>query len=89
MIVGRGVMHMDQTTENKTYADYSGIIYPMGLSIAPDYITFFNHDDISEVVFKGFWDTEDGQFLSMYHDWKSETTDGNSKDLNKTFLSNC
>lgn len=81
MIVGRGVTYMNESISKESFADYAGIIYPMGVSINPNYTTFFNHDDIDKVIFKGFSDKEDGQFLSMYQDWRNESSINSNRDL--------
>ena len=48
--------------ENKMY-DYSGCLYPEGV-LSSDQTLLFNHDQISQVYFKGYVDDEQGQFIA-------------------------
>lgn len=51
-----GYYGMEYTDEVKTY-DYEGIAYPEGTLFKNSWYAF-NHDDIAEVVFKGFEDSK-------------------------------
>lgn len=55
-----GIMQTDSAT-GKNY-DYMGILYPEG-HIGEGFQYLFDHDDINEVVFRGFEDVERNEFL--------------------------
>jgi hypothetical protein len=63
MIYGR---LQKQVAENKMW-DYIGCLYPEG-NIGPDYMYFFNHDQIERVHFTGFRDKEENQFQQRLKD---------------------
>ncbi|WP_054957443.1 DUF4176 domain-containing protein [Paenibacillus dakarensis] len=50
-------------TEPVRTFDYIGCLYPEGY-INPDYTYAFNQQDIEEVIFVGFSDEEEEQFVS-------------------------
>lgn len=56
-----GIMQTDTGGTQKNY-DYMGILYPEG-HIGEGFQYLFNHEDIREIVFRGFEDTERVQFL--------------------------
>ena len=60
-----GVKQMDGTEEQggdgKEY-DYLGVLYPEG-HIGDDFQYLFNHEDIKELVFRGYEDEEREAFL--------------------------
>ncbi|MBR2563736.1 MAG: DUF4176 domain-containing protein [Paenibacillus sp.] len=60
VIYGRKQMLM---TEPPRQFDYIGCPYPEGY-INPDYTYVFNHDDIEEIIFKGFSDEEEEAFAA-------------------------
>lgn len=55
-----GIMQTDSST-GKNY-DYMGILYPEG-HIGEGFQYLFDHDDINEVVFRGFEDVERNEFI--------------------------
>lgn len=55
-----GIMQTDSNT-GKNY-DYMGILYPEG-HIGEGFQYLFDHDDINEVVFRGFEDVERNEFI--------------------------
>lgn len=63
-----GIMQTDAGGTGKSY-DYMGILYPEG-HIGEGFQYLFNHEDINEIIFRGFDDTERVEFLdkltSMY-----------------------
>jgi hypothetical protein len=65
VIVGRGVTFDNEGKE--AFSDYIGVIYPKGFD--PNNALFFNHGDIERVVFKGYADEEEEQFLQIYDKW--------------------
>lgn len=82
MIVGRGAVFNDD--EGQKISDYVGVVYPNGID--PNDALFFNHDDIDEVVFKGYSDDEEIRYLKVYEDWKqSLENDKSLLDENQTF----
>ena len=56
-----GIMQSDASGNGKEY-DYLGILYPEG-HIGDQFQYLFNHEDIREIVFRGFEDTERNDFL--------------------------
>lgn len=56
-----GVMQSDVDRGGKEY-DYMGVLYPEG-HIGTDFQYLFNHEDINEIVFKGYHDEERTEFL--------------------------
>jgi len=69
MIISRGVVFEDEEKGDQL-ADYMGCLYPEGLDI--DETIFFNHENISHVVFEGFVDTDEMRFQQMYQGWVDE-----------------
>ncbi len=55
-----GIMQTDGST-GKNY-DYLGILYPEG-HIGEGFQYLFNHEDITEIIFRGFEDNERVEFL--------------------------
>lgn len=56
-----GIMQNDAGGTGKNY-DYLGVLYPEG-HIGEGFQYLFNHEDIEEIIFRGFEDTERIQFL--------------------------
>lgn len=56
-----GIMQTDIGETNKDY-DYMGILYPEG-HIGEGFQYLFNHEDINEIVFRGYEDVERVKFL--------------------------
>ena len=68
-----GIKQTDQESQ-KDY-DYIGVIYPEG-NIGPGGQFFFNHDNISEVFFKGYSDHERDLFIErLYQHFESNSTE--------------
>lgn len=65
MILNRGPV-IEQGNET-VYFDYTGAIYPNGLD--PEQVYYFNDEDIDEVVFDGFKDTEEERYVALYQKW--------------------
>ncbi|MDO5411618.1 MAG: DUF4176 domain-containing protein [Lachnospiraceae bacterium] len=57
-----GIMQTNAGGDGKEY-DYLGIFYPEGY-IGEEFQYMFNHEDIKEVVFRGFEDEERSKFIS-------------------------
>ena len=55
-----GIMQSDGGTGNNF--DYMGVLYPEG-HIGEGFQYLFNHEDINEIIFRGFEDTERVEFL--------------------------
>lgn len=68
VIVGRGAIFEDPDTGEQVFADYMGVLYPMGLQT--NSTLFFQHENIDEVVFEGYHDDEEDRFLKVYHEWE-------------------
>lgn len=56
-----GIMQNDAGGTKKNY-DYLGILYPEG-HIGEDFQYLFNHEDINEIIFRGYEDEERIEFL--------------------------
>lgn len=57
-----GIKQRDTEDPEKEY-DYIGVLYPEG-NIGPDFQYLFNHEDIVEVLFKGYETDELKEFLN-------------------------
>lgn len=56
-----GIMQTDDGGKGQEY-DYLGVLYPEG-HIGDQFQYLFNHDDISEIFFRGYEDEERNDFL--------------------------
>ena len=56
-----GIMQTDTGGTQKNY-DYMGVLYPEG-HIGEGFQYLFNHEDINEIIFRGFEDAERVEFL--------------------------
>lgn len=56
-----GIMQTDTGGTKKNY-DYMGVLYPEG-HIGEGFQYLFNHEDINEIIFRGFEDAERVEFL--------------------------
>ena len=57
-----GIKQINANGDGKEY-DYLGILYPEG-HIGDDFQYLFNHEDISEVIFRGYEDDERNEFIT-------------------------
>ena len=62
MIYGRRQLNAD-----KVLFDYVACLYPEG-NINDDYNFLFNNEDIDKVVFRGYSDEEDKEFIDLLND---------------------
>jgi len=68
MILNRGpIIELDG--EQKMF-DYSACVYPQGLVV--DSVLYFNEENIDEVIFEGFKDSDEDRFHSLYKQWLEE-----------------
>ncbi|PAD38415.1 DUF4176 domain-containing protein [Terribacillus sp. 7520-G] len=68
MILNRGpIIELDG--EQKMF-DYSACVYPQGL--VADSVLYFNEENIDEVIFEGFKDSDEDRFHSLYKQWLEE-----------------
>lgn len=72
MIIGRGPIINNDGVDNMF--DYSACVYPQGFH--PEKTYFFNEENIDEVVFEGYRDTEEDRFQKLYKE--KEEKEGNS-----------
>ena len=74
-----GVKQMD-SSEQKEY-DYIGVIYPEG-NLGTKFQVVFNHDSISEIVFRGYENLERDIFISNLSEYyeKKESAEAESTD---------
>lgn len=63
MIYGRKQLALDESGEY----DYIACLYPEG-NINDDYNFLFNNGDISEIVFKGYINEEENDFLKVLNE---------------------
>lgn len=56
-----GIMQSDASGNGQEY-DYLGILYPEG-HIGDQFQYLFNHEDINNIVFRGFEDEERAEFI--------------------------
>lgn len=56
-----GIMQSEMAENGREY-DYLGILYPEG-HVGEQFQYLFNHEDIEEIVFRGFEDNERAEFL--------------------------
>lgn len=56
-----GIMQTDTSGTGKNY-DYMGVLYPEG-HIGEGFQYLFNHEDIEEIIFRGYEDSERAGFL--------------------------
>jgi hypothetical protein len=71
MILNRGP-RVERDGHN-TFFDYTGAMYPNGLD--PKQVYYFNEEDIDEVVFEGFKDTDETRFVELYEKWRKQNSD--------------
>lgn len=57
-----GIKQTNAEGDGKEY-DYLGVLYPEG-HIGDEFLYLFNHEDISEIIFKGFEDDERKDFIA-------------------------
>ncbi len=57
-----GIKQTDADGDGQEY-DYLGVLYPEG-HIGEQFQYLFNHDDINEIVFRGYEDDERREFLT-------------------------
>ena len=57
-----GIKQTNASGDGKEY-DYLGILYPEG-HIGDEFQYLFNHEDISEIIFKGYEDDERKEFIT-------------------------
>jgi hypothetical protein len=68
MIINRGpIIELDG--EQKMF-DYSACVYPQGL--VADSVLYFNEENIDEVIYEGFKDSDEDRFHSLYKQWLVE-----------------
>ncbi|SDC36600.1 hypothetical protein SAMN05421663_102204 [Terribacillus halophilus] len=68
MILNRGPI-IEHNGEQKMF-DYSACVYPQGL--VADSVLYFNEENIDEVIFEGFKDSDEDRFHSLYKQWLEE-----------------
>ncbi|MFP7253905.1 DUF4176 domain-containing protein [Terribacillus goriensis] len=68
MILNRGPI-IEINGEQKMF-DYSACVYPQGL--VADSVLYFNEENIDEVIFEGFRDSDEERFHLLYKQWLEE-----------------
>lgn len=71
LIIGRGLKVKNE--EKHYFFDYAAVAYPDG--IVGDKVAYFNHDNISRVVFRGYTDVEDENLVDTINQYLSEDKD--------------
>ncbi len=56
-----GIMQSEADGNGQEY-DYLGVLYPEG-HIGDQFQYLFNHEDVSEIIFRGFEDEERNEFM--------------------------
>jgi hypothetical protein len=81
MIISRGLL-VDINGE-KVFFEYAGCQYPEGL--VGDKVLYFNHEDISQIVFEGYSDDENKCFVNNINDMveKANVVKGNTLEIKK------
>lgn len=67
------LVQLPDTEEQPTYFDYCGSIYPEGM--AEENMFYFNHSNISEVIFTGYESDAHNRYLKAVAEWKVQNTD--------------
>lgn len=64
------------------FFDYAGALYPEGL--VNSQMVYFNHKDISKIIFEGYSDEDEVMMKENLNDWIAKTNikRGNPYDLN-------
>ena len=70
--------------EELCYFDYAGVNQLIGLE--PEKITYFNHEDISEVVFKGYASENEERIQKGLSEWIKEHPEIPKADVDKINL---
>lgn len=65
MILNRGAI-IEQEGQDVLF-DYTGALLPEGLT--PEQVYYFNHEDIDDIVFKGYSDIDEERFVKLYKKW--------------------
>ena len=73
MVLNRGAI-IEQNGE-QTLFDYSGCFYWQGID--PENVFYFNEENIDEVVFEGYKDSDENRFQKLFNDWKYKCQDNN------------
>lgn len=71
MIISRGALLPDKTSETIYCFDYVGCLYPTGIDVENSF--YFNHEDIDKVIFYGYSDKQEHLFVEQYEQWRKET----------------
>lgn len=86
MIISRGLLV--NVREKECYFDYGACRYPQGM--VGDEVLYFNHEDISKVVFKGYDDEDSKALNDGINHWlnemnieKSDTMSIKNMEVNK------
>lgn len=66
-----GVKQSGTTQAGSVSADYIGVFYPEG-NMGPDQQYLFSHNEIEEVVFRGFEDSERDAFMGELQQYYSQ-----------------
>lgn len=71
MIVGRKTVVGNDSMTEDVYFDYMGCFYPEG--ITDEDVTFFNEEDIKDVVFRGYVTKEEEEVVGLMEEWEQLT----------------
>ena len=64
LIIARGSI-VKQGWRKEVYFDYGAVLIPQGMS-NPENVYFFNHENIKEIIFKGFVNEDEIEFANHY-----------------------
>ncbi len=79
MIISRGLL-IAQNEGEGAYYDYGGCAYPQGL--INEQIMYFNSEDITEVLFRGFENEYERRLQNNLSEWVEKL---NVKNMKETF----
>ncbi|WP_251712537.1 DUF4176 domain-containing protein [Lactococcus ileimucosae] len=74
LIIGRSNLLNRFNKEKPALFDYSAVMYPMGYA-GEDKVFFFNHEDIDEIEFEGYTDSENEQYLKNMKEYQEKNSD--------------
>ena len=73
VIVGLGQLATLEEGDEPKFFDYGGVTYPEGLD--EDGAYYFNQENISEVVFKGYESDQHDRYIKAVEEWKENNPD--------------
>lgn len=66
MIIGRCLYLQEKDSPEKTYYDYSAVLYPEGMT--GDSFVYIMNKDVDEIVYRGYADEENTRMLEIINE---------------------